>query len=199
MLNSFVQGFLVSLSLIVAIGAQNALVLKQGLTRQYVFWICLLCALSDTILILAGIFGFAQILSMYPDWLIWVKYAGALFLWIYALQHFYLAYQIKSGLEQHPSQSSSLGRTLCICLMLTWLNPHVYLDTVILIGSISVQFAATKIYFASGAILASWLFFFSLGYAAQWLQPIFKDYRMWKFFHVLMALVMCWIGLHLLQ
>lgn len=190
MLDSILQGFLVSLSLIVAIGAQNAFVLKQGLKKQHVFWICSVCAISDSILILAGVFGFSKLVMAHADWVEWAKYLGTIFLLIYGAQHFYQAYKTHQILSDSPIEGSNIFNILGICLILTWFNPHVYLDTVILIGAISTNFMDTKLYFALGAVLASWLFFFSLGYGARLLQPIFKDYRAWKVLDVLIGLVM---------
>lgn len=190
MLNSFVQGFLVSLSLIVAIGAQNAFVLKQGLKRQYVFWICVVCAISDSILISVGILGFSKVVTTHAHWVEWSKYLGALFLFIYGAQHFYQAYTSKQGLEDSSLSEVTFLNILGLCLALTWLNPHVYLDTVVLIGAISTNFAHTKLYFTLGAVCASWLFFFSLGYGARLLRPVFQDYRAWKVLDVMIGFVM---------
>lgn len=198
MLNSLLYGFWLSLTLIVAIGAQNAFVLKQGLKREYIFAVCLLCATSDTILILIGVFGFAQMMQLHPEVLRWIKYVAAGFLALYALQHFYQAYRLKQVLLESQLNQSSLWRVVSLCLMLTWLNPHVYLDTVVLIGAVSLHFATYQFYFALGAILASWLFFFSLGYAAHFLSPIFKDYRAWKVLDVLMGFLLAGIAVSLL-
>ena len=198
MLDSVIQGFFVSLSLIVAIGAQNAFVLKQGLKKQHIFWICLVCAISDSILIAAGVFGFSKLVVSHREWLNWAKYLGAIFLVIYGAQHFYQAFQSKNSIEDSSTNETQLLKILSICLMLTWLNPHVYLDTVVLIGAISTNFSETKLYFAYGAILASWLFFFGLGYGARLLQPIFKNYRAWKVLDTLIGVVMWGIAIGLI-
>jgi L-lysine exporter family protein LysE/ArgO len=196
--HSFIQGFLLSLSLIVAIGAQNAFVLKQGLKKQHIFWVCLICAVSDSILITAGVFGFAQLMVTHVEWIYWVKYIGAVFLFIYGAQHFYQAYVAKSSLQDSQIEETKLIKVLSICLMLTWLNPHVYLDTVVLIGSISTEFEQHKLYFTFGAILASYLFFFSLGYGARLLQPVFKDHRAWKVLDVVIGIIMWSIAVSLI-
>lgn len=196
--HSFIQGFLLSLSLIVAIGAQNAFVLKQGLKKQHIFWVCLICAISDSILIAAGVFGFAQLMVTHIEWVSWIKYIGAVFLFIYGAQHFYQAYCAKNYLQDSQIEEAHLMKVLGICLMLTWLNPHVYLDTVVLIGSISTEFADNKTYFTLGAILASYLFFFSLGYGARLLEPIFKDHRAWKVLDVVIGIIMWGIAISLI-
>lgn len=198
MLNAVTQGFLVGLSLIVAIGAQNAFVLKQGLKKQHIFWICLVCALSDSLLILSGVMGFAQIMIQYPAVVQISKFAGALFLIVYGAQHFYHSFKHSAVMQESGIHKQHLSELLLICLALTWLNPHVYLDTVVLIGTVSTQFAGQEMAFATGAITASWLFFFSLGYAARWLQPVFTHPEAWKILDFLIGVVMWSIAVSLL-
>lgn len=199
MLNSALHGFVMGLSLIVPIGAQNAFVLKQGLKQQHVFAICLCCALSDAILISAGVLGFSELVMLHPDWLNIAKYFGATFLLVYGVLHFYQAWKAEQRLEVRPNDVPSLYKVLLICLGLTWLNPHVYLDTVVLLGSISTQYPNTQLYFALGAIIASLLFFFSLGYAARLLQPIFQQPKAWKILDVVIGCVMWVIAISLLK
>lgn len=198
MLQTYLQGIAIGMSLIVAIGAQNAFVLKQGLKQQSVFWVCFVCALSDSILILLGITGFSVVLQHYPEVLGMAKWAGALFLFWYGLQHFLAAFKSNQALQAAQQNETKLGQILLVCLALTWLNPHVYLDTVVLIGSISTQFEQSKLYFALGAITASWLFFFSLGYGARLLTPIFENPKAWKILDGLIALIMWSIALSLI-
>nr|WP_312159791.1 LysE/ArgO family amino acid transporter [Acinetobacter sp.] len=199
MLNSAVHGFAMGLSLILPIGAQNAFVLKQGLKQQYVFAICLCCALSDAILIAAGVLGFSELVLLHPDWLNIAKFFGATFLFIYGTQHFYQAWKSEQRLEASQNHVPSLRKVVLICLGLTWLNPHVYLDTVVLLGSISTQYPNTQLYFALGAITASFLFFFSLGYAARLLQPMFQRPQAWKILDVLIGCVMWSIAISLMS
>ena len=199
MLSTALQGFLVSIGLIIAIGAQNAFVLKQGLKQEHIFWICLICAMSDAILIFSGVFGFGQVVQSHTGWVDIAKYAGAIFLFLYGLQHFYQAFVKKHSLEAGGKDESSLLRVLLICLAFTWLNPHVYLDTVILIGVISTQIDGDKTHFAGGASLASFIFFFSLGYGAKFLQPLFKDYRAWKVLDVCVGFLMWGIAYSLVS
>lgn len=197
MLNSLLSGFAIGLSLIVAIGAQNAFVLKQGLKQHYVFWICVICALSDSILILLGVAGFAQVIEHYPHVVVISKYLGALFLLIYGAQHFYSAYRIQQAISLNTDSPSSLQRIILLCLAFTWLNPHVYLDTVVLMGSIATQYALYKWWFALGAVISSWFFFFSLGYGAKLLLPWFQNPKAWKVLDVIIGMIMWGIALSL--
>ncbi len=189
MWHTYIQGLLVGLSLIVAIGAQNAFVLKQGLRQEHVFWICLSCAMSDSILIVLGVIGFATVLHHYPEIVQWAKWGGALFLVWYGYMHAKQALRGQPAIALNSAGVQGLKQLIFISLSLTWLNPHVYLDTVILLGSISAQFEHGA-YFATGAITASWLFFFALGYGARVLTPVFKSPKAWQILDGLIALVM---------
>lgn len=197
-MSTYFSGLLLGFSLILAIGAQNAFVLKQGLLKQYVFWVCLICALSDAILISLGVFGFASILSQ-QLWLIQaMKYFGAIFLFIYGLRSFRSAFQANNGLVASEQQTTTLLQTLVLCLSFSWLNPHVYLDTVVLLGSISAQYT-DKVAFALGAMSASMIFFFSLGFGARLLRPIFANPKAWKILDVVIGIVMWLIAISLLR
>lgn len=137
MTSAFLPGFFLSLSLILAIGAQNAFVLRQGLRQEHVFAVCLVCAVSDAILIAAGVAGFGLASHALP-WLEPVlRYGGALFLLAYAARSLRSALRNHGSLTPSGRQAAGLGATLATCLAFTWLNPHVYLDTVVLLGSIS--------------------------------------------------------------
>ena len=198
MLQSYMQGFAIGMSLIMAIGAQNAFVLKQGLKKQHVFLVCVVCAASDSILILLGVLGFSKVIQTHPEFVDWAKYFGATFLLVYGAQHFLQAFRASTGLKPSEKNESKLMKMLLICLALTWLNPHVYLDTVVLIGSISTKFETTALYFAIGAVTASWLFFFSLGFGARFLLPVFQNQRAWQILDFIIALVMWGIAISLL-
>ncbi|WP_130803586.1 LysE/ArgO family amino acid transporter [Acinetobacter ihumii] len=188
-MSTYFAGLLLGFSLILAIGAQNAFVLKQGLLKQHVFWVCLICAISDALLITLGVFGFASLLSQ-QLWLIQaMKWFGAIFLFIYGLRSFYHAYTAKDGLHAAGQKVNSLVQTLILCLSFSWLNPHVYLDTVVLLGSISSQYQ-NKIAFASGAVTASFVFFFGLGYGARLLEPVFENPKAWKVLDIIIGIVM---------
>lgn len=189
-MTAFFYGLGIGFSLILAIGAQNAFVLKQGLKQQHVFWVCLICALSDSILIYLGVTGFSKIVVDFPLIVTLAKYFGAAFLFLYGLRNFYSAIQNNSGLNPSEIEKDSLLKIIGMCLAFTWLNPHVYLDTVILVGSISVQFADQIYLFAAGTILASWIFFFALGYGAKALLPLFKKASSWRVLDVLVGIMM---------
>jgi len=138
------MGFSVSLSLILAIGSQNAFVLKQGIRSHHVFTVCLVCALSDSILISVGISGFGVMVERFPQVEIMARLGGAAFLLIYSLLSFKSAFSQQHALVADAGKPTSIWKTVLICLAFTWLNPHVYLDTLVLMGSISTQYAEQK-------------------------------------------------------
>lgn len=195
---TFLTGLGVGFSLILAIGAQNAFVLRQGLKREYVFSVCLICALSDSILIYLGITGFSQIVVEFPLITIFAQYFGAVFLFIYGLRSFYSAFRKNTRLDPSSIEKANIYRVLGTCLAFTWLNPHVYLDTVVLVGSISTNFTNELHTFAMGAILSSWIFFFSLGYGAKFLLPLFQNSISWKILDFLIGVIMWVIAINLL-
>ncbi|WP_246337835.1 LysE/ArgO family amino acid transporter [Azospirillum oleiclasticum] len=197
-LPAFLPGFLLGLSLIVAIGAQNAFVLRQGLRGEHVMAVCLACALSDAALILAGVGGFAQAADRLPWLETATRYGGAAFLYVYGLRSLHAAFRADGALVPADAAPSHLGPTLATCLALTWLNPHVYLDTVVLIGSVSTQFAGAEGAFAAGAMTASFVFFFALGYGARLLRPVFARPGAWRALELVIAIVMCTIATTLL-
>ena len=198
-MESALSGFMLSLSLIMAIGAQNAFVLKQGLKKQHVFWVCLVCATSDAILITAGIAGFGAVVDAFPLAESVARYGGALFLIAYGAKSLISAFRNSHTLEPAGELANTLSTTLLVCLAFTWLNPHVYLDTVVLLGSIASQYAgAARMHFGAGAITASMVFFFSLGYGARFLRPIFHQPLAWKILDFAIAMVMFAIALSLL-
>ncbi len=197
-MTAFSAGFSLGFSLIIVIGAQNAFVLKQGLSREHVFVVCLICALSDALLIALGVVGF--------DWmttkLVWLenaaRYGGAAFLLVYGARSFYAAVRSSQYLKAAHLAGHSLPAVATTGLALTWLNPHVYLDTVVLLGSVSTQYPDTKIAFASGAMAASFVFFFALGYGARMLLPFFSKPASWKILDALIGAVMWYIAATLL-
>lgn len=196
---SLISGLLFGFSLILAIGAQNAFILKQGLKKEFVFTLCFLCALSDAILIALGIIGFASITKKYA-WLVPVAtYAGALFLILYAGMSFYRAFTQKQALSADTqSTNTRYQQAILTCLAFTWLNPHVYLDTLVLMGMVSAQ-AENKLYFGMGAITASFVFFFSLGYGARMLSPIFAKPKAWQILDFIVGLIMLALAIKLLH
>jgi Lysine efflux permease len=199
MLSVYFTGFALGLSLIVAIGAQNAFVLRQGLRREHIFWVCLICALSDAALIIFGVSGF-QVISARFEWINpLLRYGGAAFLFVYGLRCFYSAITSKEGLSAASSRPTSLKRTLAVCLMLTWLNPHVYLDTVVMLGMLSAAYPGREQFFALGAMTASFLFFFTLGYGARLLRPLFENPKTWRIFESLIGILMLFLAFKLLR
>lgn len=193
MISAAVTGFLTAFSLILAIGAQNAFVLRQGLLKTHVFSLCLLCALSDAVLIVLGVAGFGYVVTIYPTFPSIMAGFGALFLIFYGFLRFYAAYQGSYEMEL-TGKSSGAKTVLLTALALTWLNPHVYLDTLGLIGAISTQYSEvqTKIVFALAASSASFVFFFSLGFGARLLAPLMQTVSAWRVLDVLIGVVM-WV------
>ncbi|MEQ6202512.1 LysE/ArgO family amino acid transporter [Sulfitobacter sp. HNIBRBA2951] len=196
-MNAFVPGFLLSLSLIVAIGAQNAFVLRQGLRREHVFWVCLTCGVSDALLIAAGVAGFGALAEAVPWFETVMRYGGAAFLIVYGFMNAKSAWRGGSTLEAARADPKPLGQTLLILLTITFLNPHVYLDTLVLIGSISAQYD-DRLAFGAGAVLASITFFFALGYGARLLEPLFANPVSWRILDGGIALTMWAIAASLL-
>ncbi|NNE63931.1 MAG: amino acid transporter [Gammaproteobacteria bacterium] len=197
-MDTFIYGFSLGFSLILAIGAQNAFVLKQGLKTEHVFLVCFICALSDAVLILLGVSGFHFLLSQFPALVTVTRYGGALFLLVYGFLSFRSALISKHSLKPGESTAGSARRAALTCLAFTWLNPHVYLDTVVLLGSISAQFKGQLVEFAAGATSASFVFFFSLGYGARLLRGIFEKPRAWQVLEILIGLIMWAIAVKLL-
>ncbi len=197
MFTSLLPGFALGLTLILAIGAQNAFVLRQGLMRVHVFWVCLVCALSDAVLIVAGVTGFAALAEAVPWFEPLMRYGGAAFLIWYGWQNARSAWTGGRALMAEDAPRQSLRAAVLTVLALTWLNPHVYLDTVVLLGSISAQYP-DKVAFGAGAVTASFVFFFVLGYGARLLSPFFARPRSWQILDALIALVMWGIALKLL-
>ena len=191
-------GFLTSLSLIAAIGAQNAFVLRQGLRREHVLAVVLTCALSDALLITLGVAGFDQLMAFAP----WVNqamlYLGAAFLIVYGALRFKAAIQGGESLKPATGATTPLAATLTTCLVLTWANPHVYLDTVVLLGAISAQYAPNQLQFGGGAVLGSLFFFSALGFGARLLAPIFASARSWVVLEVVVGVTMWTIAVALI-
>lgn len=196
---SAVAGFSLGLGLIVAIGAQNAFVLRQGLVARHVFAVCLVCALSDAVLISAGVAGASGLMKALP----WIEtvmcYGGAVFLLAYAGKSFHAALKPGPGLQPLDADGGSLGAAIATCLAFTWLNPHVYLDTLVLLGSVSSQYEGERPAFALGAVTASFSFFFALGYGARLLRPVFADPRAWRVLDLLIGIIIGVIAVSLLR
>lgn len=191
-------GFFLGGGLIVAIGAQNAFVLRLGLLRQHVFAVCLLCAICDAVLIILGIAGLGSLVSNSPVLLNIATYGGALFLFVYGVMAFRRALS-PDAMQMAQQTTMSLGVALSTALAFTFLNPHVYLDTVVLVGSISAQYSGqARIAFGVGAVSASIVWFFALGYGARLLAPLFAMSRSWQVLDVLIGCVMWTLAASLL-
>lgn len=195
---AFFSGFWLGLSLILAIGAQNAFVLRQGLRGEYVFVVCLICAASDAIFIGAGVSGVGALVEMNPKIVTWLSYGGAAFLFVYGLRAFYSAFFSIDALVADNPTGRGFGATVATAFVITWANPHVYLDTVVLLGSIAAQFGEHAYVFASGAIVASFTFFFGLGYGSRVLRKFFANPRSWRILDVIVGSVMWAIAFKLL-
>ena len=192
MLNAFLTGFILGLSLILAIGAQNSFVLRQGLMGRHVFAVALFCSLSDALLIFIGVAGISIFLNNYinliSDWLFAV---AAIWLACYGLLRLKDAIKGNSALVIESASTNGLNSTLSFLVVLTFANPHVYLDTVVLIGSVSQQFPGnTKLAYAIGASFASFVFFFVLAYSAKYLSPIMQRPIAWRLLDSFIAFIM---------
>lgn len=196
---SALLGFSTGLSLIIAIGAQNAFLLRQGIRREHVLLTVLICALSDVVLILAGVLGIGTIVERAPWILIYARIGGFIFLSCYAF------FALKRALS--PSQlttagaptPSSMWRVALTALSLTWLNPHVYVDTVLLLGSVAVAQNDGKWHFAVGAILASLCWFAALGYASRFLSRVFASAISWRVLDALICIFMALFAVLLIR
>ena len=183
-------GLGLGLSLIVAIGAQNAFVLRQGLRRQQVGAVVVVCVVSDVTLIAAGVAGAGAVIESRPVLLDVVRLAGAAFLAVYGLMAARRAVRPQALAPQDGSPSASVAATIGTALALTWLNPHVYLDTVVLLGSIAHSHPGRHWWFAAGAAVGSTIWFTALGYGATLLRPLFARPRAWRVLDAVIALVM---------
>jgi L-lysine exporter family protein LysE/ArgO len=194
---SALQGFAASLGLIVAIGAQNAFVLRQGLVRAHVGPVVAVCVVSEALLIGAGVAGLGTLIEGSALLLGIARWGGAAFLAVYALLALRRAWR-PGSLAAAARAETSLGRALAAVLAFTWLNPHCWLDTVVLLGSLASQ-AADRAAFAGGALAASTLWFIGLGYGAQRLAPLFAKPAAWRVLDAAIAAVMATIAVGLIR
>jgi L-lysine exporter family protein LysE/ArgO len=193
------EGFGTSAGLIIAIGAQNAFVLKQGISKNYVFVTAALCFILDAILITLGIAGFGKLLTANALLLSCARWGGAAFLLYYGFRSFRAVFKSESLTIDVGGHKPNLQQTLISIFALTLLNPHVYLDTVILVGSIGSQFQGSeRLFFLIGAIAASFIWFFGMGYGARYLAPFFKKPIAWKILDFMIGCVMTLIALTLI-
>jgi L-lysine exporter family protein LysE/ArgO len=189
-MSTYLAGFSLGLSLILAIGAQNAFVLRQGLAGRHVLAVCLACALSDAVLIAAGVAGFGWLVEAAPWTVPLFRWGGVAFLTAYGALAFRAAWRGGGALRAAEGAGTGLRATLVTCLALTWLNPHVYLDTVVLLGSVAASQEGPRALFGAGAVTASFAFFFTLGYGAGLLRPLFARPAAWRALDAGVGLVM---------
>ena len=198
MLNAILAGFALGGGLIVAIGAQNAFVIRQGVLNAHIFWICLFCAVSDAVLIWSGVYGMGVVVQTLPWFIPVLTYGGAAFLIWYGVKAFKRVLN-PTALDQEGKTTSSLFMALASCAAFTWLNPHVYLDTVILVGSIAnSRPQGEQAFFALGATLASFIWFFAIGYGAKALRKPLSKPLVWRGIDLVIALIMFYLAYKLL-
>ena len=198
MFGAALAGFLLGGSLIIAIGAQNAFVIRQGILNQYVFWVCLFCFLSDAILIWSGIYGLAAVLAAAPKLLALLRYGGTAFLIWYGIKAVRRALS-PEAIKESDRNTQSLASALSVCAAFTWLNPHVYIDTVVLLGSIANARAfGDRAPFAFGASFASFVWFFAIGYGAKALRGPLSQPKVWRVINLTIAAILFWIAIKLL-
>lgn len=201
MISEILRGALISASLIIAIGAQNLFVLKQGLLRNHIFYVSGICFICDFVLMSIGILGVGTFISNNPFITNILAILGALFLIWYGFKAFKSAIKGTSSMQvqSQDSNNNSLVKVILATLAITLLNPHVYLDTVVIVGSIAGTLnSEQKMAFLIGAVCVSFIWFFSIGYGARLLTPLFKQKRMWVVLDCLVGLVMFYIAYRLI-
>ena len=191
-ISDFIQGFIIGSSLIIAIGPQNLYVINQGLKKNYILIVVLLCSLSDSLLIVCGIYLSNSLLNLNESLIITMKLVGGIWLILYGLNK--IKNSNSHNIENKEFKELSLNKVLFTTLAITYANPHVYLDTVVLLGSISVNFD-NKFYFGLGAIVASFVFFFTLGYFSKFLSKYIKSKKVWFYIDNIMGFLMLFYGL----
>ena len=191
-ISDFIQGFIIGSSLIIAIGPQNLYVINQGLKKNYILIVVLLCSLSDSLLIVCGIYLSNSLLNLNESLIITMKLIGGIWLILYGLNK--IKNSNSHNIENKEFKELSLNKVLFTTLAITYANPHVYLDTVVLLGSISVNFD-NKFYFGLGAIVASFVFFFTLGYFSKFLSKYIKSKKVWFYIDNIMGFLMLFYGL----
>ena len=191
-ISDFIQGFIIGSSLIIAIGPQNLYVINQGLKKNYILIVVLLCSLSDSLLIVCGIYLSNSLLNLNESLIITMKLIGGIWLILYGLNK--IKNSNSHNIENKEFKELSLNKVVFTTLAITYANPHVYLDTVVLLGSISVNFN-NKFYFGLGAIVASFIFFFTLGYFSKFLSKYIKSKKVWFYIDNIMGFLMLFYGL----
>ena len=189
----FIQGLIIGLTLIIAIGPQNLFVIQQGLKKSFVFVVCLICSISDTLLIIIGIIISSYLSKLSPNLVEILKLVGAGWLLLYGIIKIKNSFKKKEFEEIHKTEK--LNVIILVTLAFTFLNPHVYLDTIILIGTISLNFGS-KFSFGLGVIISSFLFFFSLGYLSKYLSKYIYSTKTWFWIDLIIGTLMIFYGLY---
>lgn len=201
-MQAFINGLLTSLGMIIAIGAQNSYVLKKGLIKKDVFTVSLICCLCDLILIFIGIYGASWIKKTIPILEPVFLYGGCLFLLVYGLLSFKSAFSnsvLTVDMQDSSDDDKGLRHTILITLAITLLNPHVYIDTLFVLGSIGSRYNnEAKLLFGLGCAISSFSWFFSLGYGSRFLAPLFEKKYTWKVLDIVIGIVMISIAITLL-
>lgn len=200
-MNEIVKGALTSGTLIIAIGAQNAFVLKQGLLKNNIFWVALICFLCDVLLMVIGVLGVGSIINSSVFATVGLAIVGGLFLLLYGFKSFQSAWSSSSAIDiSNDVKTIPIHKTIVVTLAITLLNPHVYLDTLVVVGGIAGTLSFDqKINFLIGVLLASFVWFFGLGYGSRWLIPIFKKPKAWKVLDFGIGCLMFWLSYQLIQ
>lgn len=198
MLESLFSGFFLSLAMIIAIGAQNAFVLKKGISNDNLFLVCLICFLCDFILMSLGVFGVGGFISNNTIFKITLAVTGSIFLLFYGISSLKESFVENKFILDKNLAKSTKSKAIITTLAITLLNPHVYLDTVVVVGGVAGTLVnSLKIYFISGALIASFIWFFGLGYGARRLAPIFEKPSTWKFLNLAISIFMFLISFKL--
>ena len=191
-ISDFIQGFIIGSTLILAIGPQNLYVINQGLKKNFIFIVVIICSLSDSLLIVCGIYLSNNILSLNTSIITIMKLIGGIWLILYGINK--IKNSRKHEIKSTEMNEASFTKVVLTTLAITYANPHVYLDTVILLGSISINFN-NKLYFGLGAICASFIFFFSLGYFSNFLSQYIKSPKVWFYIDNVIGFLMLFYGL----
>ena len=191
-INDFIQGLIIGLTLIIAIGPQNLFVINQGLKKSYVLIVVLFCSLSDSILIIIGINLSSLIVGINPNTIVILKIIGGIWLIFYGLNKIRQVNKIRN-LENMNKVENNLKKIVITLFLITYANPHVYLDTIILIGSISTNFD-NKLFFGIGAVMASFIFFFTLGYLSKFLSKYIYSNKTWFWIDLTVGILMILYG-----
>ena len=197
-MNFLILGFLTGMSLILAIGAQNIFVIEQGLKKQYVFFVCLICSISDFLLIYLGIFLF-QYLNNFFTPLVELIFNSLLFIFLIHFIWGKIRNNSSNVTLNMKSEKKTLSKILIKTLAFTFLNPHVYSDTVFFLGNFSKNFTLIdKYYFGTGATISSFIFFFTIGYMSKYLSKYLKSQRVWKKINLFIVIFMSILALYIL-